>query len=55
MQISALFKGISSEGEGGTPNIFHNFDFQKSRMAICCNLRVIFMQKATKNCVVGGK
>ncbi len=32
-----------------------NFEYQKSRMAISCNLRVILMQKATKNCLIGGK
>ena len=37
-------------GSGGA-----NFEFQKSRMAISWDLRVIFMQKATKNCVTGGK
>ena len=37
-------------GSGGA-----NFEFQKSRMAISWDLRVIFMQKATKNCVTRGK
>ncbi len=32
-----------------------NFEFQKSRMAISCDLRVKFMRRETKNCVIGGK
>ena len=32
-----------------------NFEYQKSRMAISCDLRVILMQKATENCLIGGK
>ena len=37
------------------PHSLGGFEFQKSRMAISCHLRVIFKQKATKNCVIGGK
>ncbi len=51
--ISATRPALPWRGRGHAAP--ENFEFQNSRMAISCDLRVKFKQRETKIFVIGGK